>query len=94
MILVGIRMLLAGFMLTLDGDATTLGQQLSREGASALARAAAADGDPRRGAIVFYQPQLSCASCHVQGQSDTGVGPDLTAPGKNGDGGGACRGDS
>ena len=34
-------------------------------------------GDPCRGAIVFYQPHLLCASCHVKGERGEGLGPDL-----------------
>ena len=40
-------------------------------------RAAASQGDARRGAIVFYQPHLLCASCHVKGERGEGLGPDL-----------------
>jgi hypothetical protein len=36
--------------------APVLEQRLRGEGAEALARAARAEGDPARGALVFYQP--------------------------------------
>jgi putative heme-binding domain-containing protein len=82
MIPVGIPVLLAGFVLAVFDGTTTLNEQLSREGALALARAAMSQGDPRRGAIVFYQPQLICATCHVEGKCALELGPDLTVLGK------------
>ena len=82
MILVGIRMLLAGFLLAPEDGTTTLAHSFPARVQLPWRRAAAADGDPRRGAIAFYQPQLLCTGCHVQGKSEAGVGPDLTAPGK------------
>ena len=82
MILVGMPALLAGFVLGAFDGATTLEEQLSREGALALARAAVSQGDARRGAIVFYQPHLLCASCHVKGERGEGLGPDLATLGK------------
>src|SRR5262249_50578398 len=60
-----------------DGPTLTLEEQLVREGAPALARAAASQGNARRGAIVFYQPHLLCASCHVNGERGEGLGPEL-----------------
>ncbi len=82
MILVGIPALLAALVLgALDG-ALALDEQLSREGAVALARAAISQGDAHRGAIVFYQPQLMCASCHVKGERGAELGPDLAMLGK------------
>ena len=60
----------------------TLEQQLLREGSASLAKAARAQGDPVRGAVLFYQPQLSCTKCHGCGgkQGDSPLGPDLSRP--------------
>ena len=82
MILVGIPVLLAGLAFTAVDEPTSLKEQLSREGAGAVAKAAMAQGDARRGATVFYQPQLLCATCHPEGSGALGLGPDLAAPGK------------
>jgi putative heme-binding domain-containing protein len=83
MMMVGIVALMAGWAIAAsDGTTTTLQEQLSREGAKVLAKVAISEGDPRRGAIVFYQPQHLCATCHIAGKSDPGLGPDLTALGK------------
>ncbi|MFZ9091495.1 MAG: cytochrome C oxidase Cbb3, partial [Planctomycetaceae bacterium] len=46
-----------------------LEQQLKSESAESLATAAAAQGDPVRGAILFHQPQLQCSRCHSVGLS-------------------------
>ena len=56
---------------------TPLSAALLREDASALAAAARSDGVAVRGAILFAQSSLGCASCHAQGATDL-VGPDLT----------------
>jgi putative heme-binding domain-containing protein len=61
-----------------------LDQQLRREDPSALVRDARRLGDARRGALVFYQPALTCTKCHVNERADAPptLGPDLAAPGK------------
>lgn len=60
----------------------TLEAQLVREGPAALAKAARAQGDPTRGAVLFYQAQLSCTKCHTNGGKDgeSPLGPDLARP--------------
>ncbi|WP_437231098.1 DUF6797 domain-containing protein [Planctomicrobium sp. SH661] len=44
--------------------------------------AAARDGDPQRGALVFASPKFACIACHKVGEHGGRVGPDLskTAP--------------
>ncbi len=44
-----------------------------------VAEDAKASGNPARGAILFYQPYLGCASCHVGSGSEPPLGPDLAA---------------
>src|SRR5262249_58479543 len=63
-------------------SAGPLEQQLLREGPASLAKAARAQGDPARGAVLFYQPQLSCTKCHACGGKDgeSPLGPDLARP--------------
>ncbi len=56
-----------------------LQEQLTKEPAANLAKAARALGDATRGAVVFYQPYLSCSKCHEVG-GDSLLGPDLTQP--------------
>src|SRR5437879_3548345 len=63
------------------GPARSLQQQLLEEGAAALARAARERGDPGRGALVFYRPQLTCTRCHTVGENGSGLGPDLAKAG-------------
>jgi putative heme-binding domain-containing protein len=63
---------------TVDGG-QALEEKLRGEKAEALAAEAKETGDPTRGAIVFYQPYLTCTKCHTAGD-DTGskaLGPDL-----------------
>ncbi len=80
--LVGIPVFLAGLGLAVFDGGTTLKDQLAREGAAVLAKAAMSSGDARRGAIAFYQPQLMCVTCHREGETGEGLGPDLAAVGK------------
>ncbi len=60
----------------------TLQQQLLREGAAALARAARVKGDAGRGAVVFHRPDLLCTRCHTAGEDGARLGPDLARAGK------------
>jgi putative heme-binding domain-containing protein len=78
----GVPVFLAAMALAQDG-APTLERQLAGEGASALARAAREEGDPGRGAVVFFQPHLGCTKCHGAGENATPPGPDLARMGKD-----------
>ena len=60
----------------------TLSQQLAKESAEALAKAARELGDAARGAIVFYRPDLLCTRCHTAGEEAARLGPDLAKLGK------------
>src|SRR6516225_2992642 len=62
----------------------SLDQQLRRESPAVLARDARKLGDARRGALVFYQPALTCTRCHVSEPVDAPptLGPDLASLGK------------
>jgi putative heme-binding domain-containing protein len=59
----------------------TLTQHLQREGTAALAKAAREQGDASRGAVLFFQPFLTCAKCH-DGEAGTQLGPDIAQAGK------------
>jgi putative heme-binding domain-containing protein len=59
-----------------------LQRQLLREGAETLARAARERGDPGRGALVFYRPELTCTRCHTVGEEGPALGPDPAKAGK------------
>jgi putative heme-binding domain-containing protein len=63
--------------------AQSLQDQLAAEGAAALARAARAEGNAQRGAIVFHQPYLACAKCHTLGEKEETLGPNLAKIGKD-----------
>lgn len=56
---------------------TTLEQQLLAETSAELAAAARSRGDARQGASLFHQPHLACIRCHVAGDQDNVLGPDL-----------------
>ena len=58
--------------------AQTLEEQLKQEGIQKLAADAEQNGDAKRGAILFYQPFMSCRKCHSVGDSDNPLGPELT----------------
>lgn len=59
-------------------SAQTLEESLLAEPAAKLASDAKQDGDARRGAIVFYQPFMSCRKCHDADDQNQQLGPDLT----------------
>ncbi|MGL4422676.1 MAG: DPP IV N-terminal domain-containing protein, partial [Gemmataceae bacterium] len=65
-----------------DAPPPTLTQQLLAEAPAALAKDARERGDASRGAVLFFQPFLSCAKCH---DAFTGplLGPDLTKAGRD-----------
>ncbi len=72
---------LLALVLTTDGP-TPLQEQLASEDPAALARAAREQGDPARGAVVFYQKHLACTACHGDvGVDKPPLGPDLAAMG-------------
>lgn len=58
----------------------SLEQQLLQESPAALAQAARQRGDVNRGAILFYQPYLTCTKCHSLDPQATLLAPDLTLP--------------
>jgi putative heme-binding domain-containing protein len=59
-----------------------LAQQLSNEPVAELAKAARERGDAGRGAVLFFQPFLTCAKCH-DAEAGTQLGPDLAHAGKD-----------
>ncbi len=60
--------------------ADTLTEQLTRAGTQAVAAAATASGDAARGAVVFHTAHLTCTKCHVAGEGDSPLGPNLAGP--------------
>jgi putative heme-binding domain-containing protein len=60
--------------------AATLAEQLAAEGPRALAAAAPGSGDAARGAVVFHKAHLTCTKCHVAGEGDSPLGPNLAGP--------------
>ncbi len=66
----------------LGAEPSTLEQQLRKEDAALLAKAAREKGDASRGAVVFYRPDLACTRCHSAGEDAVRLGPDLAKAGK------------
>ena len=64
------------------GRSQELQRQLENEDAFVLARDARRSGNPVRGAVLFFQPQLACARCHDAAGSSSPLGPDLTKIGR------------
>lgn len=54
-----------------------LSQELAKTPLPQLAREAQKFGNPRRGALAFYQPVLNCAKCHEANANGRRLGPDL-----------------
>lgn len=57
----------------------TLSAQLRQEPVEQLVRAAREQGDAGRGAVLFFQPFLTCAKCH-DAEAGAPLGPDLSKP--------------
>ncbi len=60
----------------------TLTEQLLQEPVAELVKAARAQGDAGRGAVLFFQPFLTCARCH-DATTGTQLGPDIAQAGKD-----------
>ena len=60
----------------LADDPPSLQQQLAKEPIADLVKAARLRGDAGRGAILFFQPFLTCSKCH-DGEAGTQLGPDI-----------------
>ena len=64
-----------------DLAADSLQTRLAREPVADLATAAREKGDAGRGAVLFFQPFLTCAKCH-DAEVGTQLGPDIAQAGK------------
>jgi putative heme-binding domain-containing protein len=62
---------------TLADSPASLTEKLIAETPEQLAAAAQRFGDPRRGALTFYQPTMNCARCHEGGNLKRRLGPNL-----------------
>lgn len=62
------------------GTTATLEAMLLQEDPAALAREARLRGDAARGAVLFFQPALTCARCHEADAKGGRIGPDLSRP--------------
>lgn len=61
-----------------SATAQTLEEQLKQTPPTDLVRVAAQEGDPARGAIVFFQQHMACAKCHQVGKAaGVSLGPNL-----------------
>ncbi|MCE9553738.1 MAG: hypothetical protein K8T91_10255 [Planctomycetes bacterium] len=58
--------------------AQSLEQQLLAEPATNLAAAARREGNPTRGAAIFFGRALACSTCHSVGDRSDSMGPDVT----------------
>lgn len=59
-----------------------LEEQLKAVDATQLARTARRRGDARRGALVFYKSAAACIHCHLSGEAESPLGPDLAKLGE------------
>ena len=60
-----------------ESAAQSLNERLVAEPQAALAAEARREGDPVRGAAVFYARALACSTCHSVGDRPAAIGPDL-----------------
>lgn len=70
----------AGRYVSLVSGAAPLDEQLSHENPAELIAAARRQGDAQRGAVLFHERNLGCATCHLPDNGRPGIGPDLTRP--------------
>lgn len=61
----------------------TLQEMFETVDANQIAKESRLRGDPERGAIVFYASAAACANCHVTGDGQSPLGPDLTRLGES-----------
>ncbi len=86
---IGIRLLIAAVLfsclfLSSPAKAQSLDEALRQQAATELAKQARKDGDPFRGAVVFFQHYMACSKCHSVGQEiPSSLGPDLATLGKD-----------
>ncbi|MDX2035553.1 MAG: DUF6797 domain-containing protein [Isosphaeraceae bacterium] len=80
MMLLSILMLLPMEVGAADGP--TMEERLRGETSTALAKAARRQGDPLRGAVLFYRDHITCAKCHVGSDAAPPIGPDLSRLGR------------
>ncbi len=66
-----------------DSRGQLLEESLLKEDPAALANAVRESGNAARGAIVFFQPSLTCSKCHAVGEGKADpIGPDLSKLGR------------
>jgi putative heme-binding domain-containing protein len=80
---IGLVILLATGFRGDDKPGPLLEESWLKEDPAVLAKAAHDQGDPARGAAIFFQPSLTCAKCHAigDGKGNT-IGPDLAKLGR------------
>ncbi|MDB5385124.1 MAG: hypothetical protein JWM11_770 [Planctomycetaceae bacterium] len=61
-----------------ENAGSTLEQRLLAEPVADLAKAALAEGDVVRGAMIFHHSNITCVACHSVGDRPNAIGPDLT----------------
>lgn len=70
------------FLAPANSEAQSLDEELRQTPVGELVQAARSSGDAARGAVVFFQPYMACAKCHIAGKAGPqSLGPDLTAVG-------------
>lgn len=76
-------MLTIGFVVGAREDAGDLERELKGTNRAELAREAFIGGNSKRGAAIFYRPDVHCAHCHhLDANKRSMLGPDLTLLGK------------
>lgn len=56
----------------------SLEEQLRKDDPAKLVSDARSSGDAARGALLFYQPYMTCAKCHASSDDAAPLGPDLS----------------
>lgn len=77
-----ICLLIASITTPAFAQKATLQEVFESVDADRIAKEARLRGNPQRGAIVFYASAAACAKCHITGEGQSPLGPDLTRLGE------------
>ncbi len=69
--------LFCAFIHPISAQSTSLLEQLQQQSLTEIVRQAMQQGDARRGALLFHQPHMQCATCHAVDESTSALGPNL-----------------
>ncbi len=76
--IVGSWLMLLAFACPAYAQPKLLSEKLSQEDINRIAADVTRFGNPTRGAIAFFRPEMNCGKCHEPGENGRRLGPDLS----------------